>query len=61
MVLGSIRCSSSRAALVNALYQPDTIASYRALKALNRVCDVQDLSFSAGTFLPVIDVLARQY
>lgn len=61
LVLGSIRCSSSRAALVNALYQPDTIASYRALKALNRVCDVQELSFSAGTFLPVIDVLARQY
>jgi len=61
LVLGSIRCSASRAALVNALYQPDTLASYRALKALNRARDVQDLSFTAGTFLPVIDVLARQY
>jgi AAA family ATP:ADP antiporter len=61
LVLGSIRCSASRAALVNALYQPDALASYRALKALNRARDVQDLSFTAGTFLPVIDVLARQY
>jgi hypothetical protein len=61
LVLGSIRCSSSRAALVSALYQTDPLVSYRALKALNLIRDLQDLSFVAGTFLPVVDVWARQY
>lgn len=61
LVLGDIHCSSSRAALVGALYQPDPVVSHRALTALNRIRDSQELSFAGDTFLPVVEFWARQY
>ena len=61
LVLGGIRCSSSRSALAGALYQTDPVVSYRALQALNRIRDVQDLSYSSETFLPLTEFWARQY
>ncbi len=60
-VLGLIRSSSAREMIVSALYQPDPQVSYRALKALNRIRQFQDLSYSGGTFLPVVEFWARQY
>jgi ATP:ADP antiporter, AAA family len=61
LVLGSIRCSYSRTALAGALYHPDPVLSYRALQALNRVRETQELSHAAEAFQPVVEFWARQY
>jgi hypothetical protein len=61
LVLGNIRCSSSRTALAGALYHPDPVLSYRALQALNRIRDTQELSYAAQAFQPVVEFWARQY
>jgi len=61
LILGDICCSSSRSALAGALYHTDPVVSYRALQALNRIRDAQDLSYATETFLPLIEFWARQY
>ncbi len=61
LVLGLIRCSSSRTALAGALYHPDPVLSYRALQALNRIRETQELSYAAEAFQPVVEFWARQY
>jgi AAA family ATP:ADP antiporter len=61
LVLGGVRCSSSRTTLAGALYHPDPVLSYRALQALNRIRDTQELSYAAETFQPVVQFWARQY
>jgi len=61
LVLGSIRCSSSRSALTGALYHPDPVVSYRALQSLNRIREMQDISYAPESFQPVVEFWARQY
>jgi ATP:ADP antiporter, AAA family len=61
LVLGGIRCSSSRTALAGALYHPDPVLSYRALRALNRIRETQELSYATAAFQPVVQFWARQY
>lgn len=61
LVLSSISCSSSRTALFGALFQPDPVVSYRALRALNRIRESQDLSYTTHAFQAVIEFWARQY
>jgi ATP:ADP antiporter, AAA family len=61
LILGSVRCSSSRTVLFSALYNPDPVISYRALQALNRIRETQDLSYAAGSFQPVVEFWARQF
>jgi len=61
LILGGIRCSSSRTTLAGALYHPDPVVSYRAVQALNRIRELQDLSYTGDSFLPVVEFWARQY
>ena len=61
LILGGIRCSSSRMNLVGAMYHPDPVVSYRALQALNRIRETQDLSYTGDSFQPIVEFWARQY
>jgi hypothetical protein len=61
LVLGGIRCSSSRTALVGALYHPDPVISYRALQSLNRIRETQELSYTGESFQALVEFWARQY
>ncbi|HSR49428.1 MAG TPA: Npt1/Npt2 family nucleotide transporter [Acidobacteriota bacterium] len=60
-VLTQINTHASRAGLVAALYLPDVTVSYRALKGLNKIRDESDLSYNQASFLPVLQLWARQY
>lgn len=61
LVLGAISSSSSRTALLGALFQPDPVLSYRALMALNRIRETRDLSYTADTYQAVVEFWGRQY
>ena len=61
LVLGAISCSASRTALFGALFQPDPVVSYRALQALNRIRETQDLSYTHHAFQAVVEFWGRQY
>jgi len=61
LVLGAISCSSSRTALFAALFQPDPVGSYRALRALDRIRETQDLSYTTDAYQAVVEFWGRQY
>ena len=61
LVLGAINCSSSRTALFTALFQPDPVVSYRALRGLDRIRETRDLSYTPHAFQAVVEFWARQY
>ncbi len=61
LVLGRIKSSSARSALLIALYWPDAVVSFRALKMFNKTRASHDLSYSEASFLPVLMQWARQY
>jgi hypothetical protein len=60
-ILGSIDTSAATEGLVTSIYQPDPIVSYRALRGLNRIRKQNRLHFGEDTFLPVLQVWAREY
>jgi len=60
-ILSRINTPSSRAGLVAALYSPDPMVSYGALKGLNKIRDSQDLSYVAESFLPLMQMWAKQH
>ncbi len=60
-ILTRINSSSSRAGLVTALYSADPAVSYSALKGLNKIRDSQDLSYTQGSFMPLLQIWAKQY
>jgi AAA family ATP:ADP antiporter len=60
LVLGMIRTSTARAALVSILYFPEVELSYRALKALNRARGSLDLSQTEDSFQPLLRLWIRQ-
>ncbi|RPI28160.1 MAG: hypothetical protein EHM61_06040 [Acidobacteria bacterium] len=61
LVLGHIRASAARAALMVALFWPDPVVSFRALKVLNKTRAYRDLSYVEASFMPVLMQWARQY
>ncbi|MDA2929155.1 HEAT repeat domain-containing protein [Acidobacteria bacterium AH-259-O06] len=61
LILSRINTSSSRAALVAALYSPDPVVSFSALKGLNKIRASQDLSYFQESFLPLLQIWAKQY
>jgi AAA family ATP:ADP antiporter len=60
-ILSRINTSSSREGLVSALYSPDPAVSYNSLKGLNKLRASQDFSYSQQTFLPLLQIWAKQY
>ncbi|HSR70721.1 MAG TPA: Npt1/Npt2 family nucleotide transporter [Acidobacteriota bacterium] len=60
-ILTQIDTHASRAGLVAALYMPDVMVSYRALKGLNKIRHDSDLSYNQVSFLPVLQLWAKQY
>ncbi|MCZ6486020.1 MAG: Npt1/Npt2 family nucleotide transporter [Acidobacteria bacterium] len=60
-ILTRINTSSARAGLVTALYSADPAVSYSALKGLNKIRDDQDLSYTQGSFIPLLQIWAKQY
>jgi len=61
LILGQIRTSAARAALMIALFWPDPVVSFRALKVLNKTRAYRDLSYVEASFVPVLMQWARQY
>jgi len=61
LILGQVRTSAARAALMVALFWPDPVVSFRALKVLNKTRAYRDLSYMEASFLPVLMQWARQY
>jgi len=61
LILGQIRTSAARAALMVALFWPDPVVSFRALKVLNKTRAYRDLSYLEASFVPVLMQWARQY
>ncbi len=61
-ILASIDSSRSRGLLVSALYSHDSKVAYRALREMNRIRDRgSDLSYSGESFLPLLQIWAREY
>ena len=60
-ILSRINTPSSRAGLVAALYSPDPVVSYDALKGLNKIRDSQDLSYLEESFWPLLQMWAKQH
>jgi AAA family ATP:ADP antiporter len=60
-ILTRINTPSSRNALLAALYSHDSIVSYRALKGLNRLRSLGGLSFDEGSFIPLLQIWAKEY
>jgi ATP:ADP antiporter, AAA family len=61
LILREIQSSSARSRLLTALYLPDPVVSYRALKALNKTRATMDLSYTTESFLPLLTLWAKQY
>jgi len=61
LIMGQIRTSAARAALMVALFWPDPVISFRALKVLNKTRAYRDLSYVEASFVPVLMQWARQY
>ncbi len=61
LILGQIRTSAARAALMVALFWPDPVISFRALKVLNKTRAYRELSYVGVSFVPVLMQWARQY
>jgi AAA family ATP:ADP antiporter len=60
-ILGQIGTESSRAGLVTSLYLPDSVVSFKALKALNKIRDLQTLSYLPNSFFPLLQIWAKEY
>ncbi|MFB3905572.1 MAG: HEAT repeat domain-containing protein [Acidobacteriota bacterium] len=61
LILGQIRTSAARAALMVALFWPDPVVSFRALKVLNKTRAYRELSYVQASFVPVLMQWAREY
>lgn len=61
LILTQIGSQPCRAGLVASLYLPDSVVSFRALKGLNKIRDVGELSYTQPSFLPVLQMWAKQY
>lgn len=61
VIFTSMCTPSSRAGLVAGLYLPDAVVSFRALKGLNKIRDFRDLSYGAQSFLPILQLWAKEY
>lgn len=60
-VLASIDSPEARDGLVAALYLPDAMLSFYALKELARLRGQHKISYEAESFMPVIQIWVRQY
>lgn len=60
-ILAQIDTSSARGVLVAALYTHDAGVAYRALRALNRIRSQDDLSYNQESFMPLLQIWAREY
>ncbi len=60
-ILAQIDTSSARGVLVAALYTHDSGVAYRALRALNRIRSQEDLSYNQESFMPLLQIWAREY
>lgn len=61
LILQSINSPRSRAALVAALYLPDTMVAFRALKGLNKIRAEAGLTYPEESFLPAVQIWVKQY
>jgi hypothetical protein len=60
-LLAQIDTSSARGLLVTSLYNHDAVVAYRAVLGLNRIRDRQDLSYSEASFVPLLQIWAKEY
>jgi hypothetical protein len=60
-ILTQIDTSSARGVLVASLYAHDALTAYRALRSLNTIRDRQDLSYSQESFMPLLQIWAKEY
>lgn len=60
-ILRRINSPAARDALFAALYLPDLVLSFRALKALNKIRDLRKLPFTKDSFIPLLQVWLKQY
>jgi hypothetical protein len=60
-ILAQINTSSARGVLVAALYSYDAVVAFRALKGLNKIRDESSLSYSQDSFIPLLQIWAKEY
>ena len=53
--------SSARGLLVASLYTHDAVVAYRAVLGLNRIRDHHDLSYTQDSFVPLLQIWAKEY
>lgn len=61
LILRSINSPRSREALVAALYLPDSMVAFRALKGLNKIRAEAGLTYPEESFLPAVQIWVKQY
>jgi len=61
LILRSINAPQAREALVAALYLPDTMVAFRALKGLNKIRAEVGLNYPEESFLPAVQIWVKQY
>ncbi len=60
-LLTQLDTSSARGLLVASLYTHDAVVAYRAVLGLNRIRDLQDLSYTQDSFIPLLQIWANEY
>jgi len=60
-LLAQVGTSSARGLLVASLYTHDAVVAYRAVLRLNRIRDLQDLSYTQDSFIPLLQIWANEY
>jgi AAA family ATP:ADP antiporter len=60
-LLAQVNSSSARGLLVASLYTHDAVVAYRAVLGLNRIRDRHDLSYTQESFVPLLQIWAKEY
>ncbi len=61
LILGEIGSQEAQRALFQCLYLQDSVVAFRALKSLNKIRHQGKLMFEADSFLPILQIWAREH
>ena len=61
LILGEIGSQEAQRALFQCLYLQDSVVAFRALKSLNKIRHQGKLVFEADSFLPILQIWAREH